>query len=533
METDIPSSRALDIEAIAEARKKHDEVIADLLETAISREDALFVEVAHMGGTPSYIASVSLEWIRRQVNLTDTMPLLKKSIDKETGKLQIDEESIEIISQRSIDWSREAVLAKYLIERDTHKFPPILAVLSQPWVDDPDSAMWDEEGNAKETSITFRPLDVRGRMGLIDLSAKVRLYALDGQHRVIGIKAALELISTGRLDVRDKDRKVKRDEMLSLDDLIAENGLDESQLQQLGAERMGIEIIPAVLQGESRADAQLRVRTTFTHVNKQASPLTPGEIAQLDEDDGFAIVARRVAVGHPFLKGVKSAVNFKNSTISSRSVPITTLQTLTWMARTYLMAHNDYASWAPRGKELARRPGKSELDRGVADYTALWNHMAELPTFHAIAAGEPVTHHRRFAHEDKTGGVGYGHLLLRPVGQQALAQAVGLLHAGGMSLDHIFAKLSILDRRGALRLDAVENPWWGVLYDINGKRISIKGRETAGKILRHMIGGLPSDKDRRALREAIAEARFIGDGKCRDYNNDIVPKSKMVLPEQI
>ncbi|MCQ8195158.1 DGQHR domain-containing protein [Streptomyces rugosispiralis] len=532
MDTQIPPSRATDIEAIAEARRKHDEVIADLLETSISREDALFVEVAHMGGTPSYIASVSLEWIRRQVNLTDTMPLLKRSIDKETGKLRIDEESIEIISQRSIDWSREAVLAKYLIERDTHKFPPILAVLSQPWVDDPDSEMWDEEGCAKEASIAFRRLDVRGRLGLIDLSAKSRLYALDGQHRVIGIKAALELISTGRLDVRDKDRKVKRDEMLSLDDLVAENGLDEAQLQQLGDERMGIEIIPAVLKGESRADAQLRVRTTFTHVNKQASPLTPGEIAQLDEDDGFAIVARRVAVGHPFLTRVKSAVNFKNSTISSRSVPITTLQTLTWMARTYLLAHNDYAGWATKGKELARRPEKAGLARGVADYTALWDHIAELPTFRAIAAGEPVARHRRFAHEDKT-GVGYGHLLLRPVGQQALAQAVGLLHAEGMSLDHIFAKLTTLDRRGALRLDAVENPWWGVLYDINGKRISIKGRETAIKILRHMVGGLPTEKDRKVLREAIVEARSIGDGECRDYTNNIVPKSKIGLPEQL
>ncbi|MFE6038783.1 DGQHR domain-containing protein [Streptomyces sp. NPDC056452] len=533
MDMPVALSHATDIEAIAAARRKHDEVIAELLEASISREDALFVEVAHMGGTPSYIASVSLEWIRRQVNLTDTMPLLKRSIDKETGKLRIDEESIEIISQRSIDWSREAVLAKYLIERDTHKFPPILAVLSQPWVDDPDSQMWDEEGCAKEASVAFRALDLRGRLGLIDLSAKARLYALDGQHRVIGIKAALELISTGRLDVRDKDRKVKRDEMLSLDDLISDNGLDEAQLQQLGDERMGIEIIPAVLKGESRTDAQLRVRTTFTHVNKQASPLTPGEIAQLDEDDGFAIVARRVAVSHPFLSSVKSAVNFKNSTISSRSVPITTLQTLTWMARTYLLAHNDYASWGTKGKELARRPGKADLTRGVADYTALWDHIAELPTFRAIAAGESVVLHRRFAHEDKSQGVGGGHLLLRPVGQQALAQAVGLLHAEGMALDYIFAKLGTLDREGALRLDAVENPWWGVLYDMNGKRISIKGRDTAVKILRHVVGGLPTDKERKVLREAIADARFIGDGDYRDYNNSIVSKSKISLPDQL
>ncbi|MER6280279.1 DGQHR domain-containing protein [Streptomyces sp900105245] len=532
MDTQVVADQATDIEAIAAARRKRDEVIAALLEESIAREDALLVETARMGGTPSYIASVTLDWIRRQVNLTETMPLLKKSIDKDTGKLRIDEESIEIISQRPIDWSREAVLAKYLIEREAHKFPPILAVLTQPWVDDPDSEMWDEEGCARETSITFRRLDVRGRLGLIDLGAEMRLYALDGQHRVIGIRAALELISTGRLDVRDKDRKVKRDEVLDLDELIATNGLDEAQVNQLGAERMGVEIIPAVIKGETRADAQLRVRTIFTHVNKQASTLTPGEIAQLDEDNGFAIVARRVAVGHPFFKGIKSAVNFKNSTISARSAHITTLQTMKEMVKTYLLADNDYASWHFKPNELPRRPADSELAKGVAAFAALWDHIARLPTFQTIAADETVAPYRRFTHEDNE-GVGGGHLLLRPVGQQALAQAVGLLHADGMSLDSIFAKLTILDHRGALKLDAVENPWWGVLYDVAGKRISIKGRETAVKILRHVIGGLPTDKDRKALREAIAEARFIGGNDYRDYTDNIVPKSKITLPEQL
>lgn len=533
MDTQAALDRVTEMERVAAAGKRQAEMMAEFLDDAIARQDTLFVEAARMGGTPSYIASVSLEWIRRQVHLAHTMPLLKKKIDPVTGKVRIDEESIDVIRQRPIDWSREAVLAKYLVEREHHKFPPILAVLSQPWVDDPDSEMWDEEGHAKETSVRFRTLDGGGRVGLIDLSSEARLYALDGQHRVIGISAALSLISTGRLDVREKEGKVKRDEMLILDDLIDEFDLDESEVQKLGAERMGIEIIPAVIAGESREEAQLRVRTTFTHVNKQAAPLTPGEISQLDEDNGFAIVARRVAVGHPFLKDVKNAVNFKNSTISKRSAQITTLQTMTEMAQSYLIAHNEYTGWGSKRGELPRRPEESSLIEGIKDFTLMWDQIALLPTFERIVGGESVALHRRFAHEDKD-GQGNGHMLLRPVGQQALAQAVGLLHAGeaNMSLDSIFAKLAILDRRGGFQLDSVKNPWWGVLYDFNGQRISIRGRDTAVKILRYMIAGLP-DKDRKELREAIAEARFIGSDEYRDYADTRVARNKINLPEQL
>ncbi|MCC9309127.1 DGQHR domain-containing protein [Kitasatospora sp. RB6PN24] len=534
MDTRSASDLAAEMEELTGLRERQINMIARFLDDSIARDDALFVEVAQMGGSPSYIASASLEWIRNQVSLANTMPLLKKSIDPETGKLRIDEESIEAISQRAIDWSREAVLAKYLIERDNHKFPPILVVLSQPWVDDPDSDMWDEDGCAKETSATFRALDGRGRVGMLELGPQTRLYAFDGQHRVIGIDAALKLITYGRLDVRDKEGKVKRDEVLLLDAIVAEHNLDEAQLQQLGAERMGVEIIPAVLKGESREDAQRRVRSIFTHVNKQASPLTPGEVAQLDEDNGFAIVARRVAVEHPLFKTAKSAVNFKNSTISKRSAHITTLQTLTEMAKGYLLADNHYSDWEAKGRELARRPSDAELVRGRSDFAQLWDYINEMPTFQAISRGESASRFRRFGHEVERGsGGGKGHLLLRPVGQQAMAQAVGLLRAEGMHLDDIFSKLHTLDSRGGLKLDAVENPWWGVLYDFNGQRMSIKGRDTAVKIFRHLVSGLPTDKERRALRDLIADARLVGEHEYRDYSGEVVQRNKISLPATI
>ncbi|MYS87881.1 DGQHR domain-containing protein [Embleya scabrispora] len=506
-------------------------VLALLLDDRIKHEDALFVEAARMGGSPSYIASTSLEWIRNHVRLANTMPLLKRSLDPETGKLRIDEESIEIISQRAIDWSREAVLAKYLIERDNHKFPPILVVLGQPWVDDPTSDMWDEDGAARETSTTFEALDGQGRVGMLELGPTSSLYVFDGQHRLIGIAAALHLITYGRLDVRDREGNVKRDEALVLDDLVEEHGLDETRLQQLGAERMGVEIIPAVIRGETRADAQRRVRSIFTHVNKQASPLTKGEVAQLDEDNGFAIVARRIAVEHPLFKTGRNAVNFKNSTITKRSAHLTTLQTLTEMAKRYLTADESYAGWNAKGRELARRPVDEELVRGRADFKELWDHIADLPTFRGIASGQSPSRYRRFEHEvEKGSGGGRGYMLLRPIGQQALGQAVGVMRAEGVSWDDIFAKVAAMDGADGLRLDFVGGPWWGVLYDFNGQRINTKGLETAVKLLCHLIAGLPTDRDRRALRELVADARSVGEDEFRDYNGEIVPRSKIALP---
>ncbi|HAA30037.1 MAG TPA: hypothetical protein DCE56_23060, partial [Cyanobacteria bacterium UBA8553] len=60
----------------------------------------------------------------------------------DTQNIEIDAETIEEIQQRPLDWSRQATLAQYLAARKHHKFPPVLVVMNQPWVDNPQAAEW-------------------------------------------------------------------------------------------------------------------------------------------------------------------------------------------------------------------------------------------------------------------------------------------------------------------------------------------------------------------------------------------------------
>ena len=51
-------------------------------------------------------------------------------------------------------------------------------------------------------------------------------------------------------------------------------------------ERIGIEIVPAVVRGETIVRACRRLRQLFVDVNEHAKPLTSGGLARLDEPHG-------------------------------------------------------------------------------------------------------------------------------------------------------------------------------------------------------------------------------------------------------
>lgn len=517
-------------EEIAALEKKQRDALATLLDQFRKSDSTIFAQRAEMGGTASFLSSVSLNWIKSNVRLANQLPLFHSKIDPVSGRLSIDEESVHWITQREVNWARQAELAEYLVSRRTHKFPPILVVITCPWVDDPTSDKWDSEGRAKESVADFTPLDRKGDLGLLDIdNSEFTVYALDGQHRKIGIDGALDLVSTGRLSKFNREKKPDGDKVLSLDLLIEEHDLDPIRLQTLGNERIGVEIIPAVVAGETREEAQRRIRSVFTHVNKQAAPLDNSQLAQLDEDNGFAIVARRAATEHPLLKRARR-VNLNNSTIALKSASLTTLQAVKEMAHRFLSPQNGYAQWSNTGRLLPVRPSDEDLERGLQQFIEFLDHFSSLPSMMEIQRGTPVVNMRRFGHEKPLGG--RGHMLFRPVGQVALAQAVGVLIVNDkVGLDEIFEKLRQFDEDDGFRLDTSSNPWWGVLFDFTGKRMRIKGRDTAARIIRYLISGLPTKTERDLLLQEIALARSLGkDDEYRNYDHEVVARSGLKLP---
>ena len=192
------------IDEIEQANQKKKQVLEELLKEQLTDETQIPVTKLQMGATISYIGSATLPWISRHISMFTELPLMRNKIDK--GRLVIDEEILDEL-QRAPDWSRQAVLVHYLIGNRTRKFPPILVVISEPWVDKVDAKEWDEQGRATKTSIPFSSLDGDNRIGKIDFYDGVIACVADGQHRLLGIKGFIELMQTGFLRLMRKDFK--------------------------------------------------------------------------------------------------------------------------------------------------------------------------------------------------------------------------------------------------------------------------------------------------------------------------------------
>ncbi|MEU9890134.1 DNA sulfur modification protein DndB [Sphaerisporangium sp. NPDC051011] len=98
--------------------------------------------------------------------------------------------------------------------------------------------------------------------GVLTFDGTHQFFALDGQHRLRAIKDA-----------------VKRD-------------------PELGREDINVIVVPHFDDAEGRR----RTRRLFTNINRNAVKTTAGENIALDEDDGFAILTRRLLDEHAFLK---------------------------------------------------------------------------------------------------------------------------------------------------------------------------------------------------------------------------------------
>ena len=436
----------MDQDITSQLRQKESEekeALALLLERHLSRQEQLFVQKTKMGTAQSYLGSVTLEWLASRVSFALQLQLFRRKYDQKTHNIIRDSETIEELQQRPLDWSRQAHLAQYLAVLKNHKFPPILVVISKDWVNDPNAIEWDSECRADVSVDDFTSLDKNDSIGLLNIGKNYSIFALDGQHRLMGIQGLMELLQTGKLDIYNKDKKATGNP-ITLDDLIEEYDLDPIALQSLSKEKIGIEIIPAVIKGETYEEARRRVRSVFVHVNRMAISLSKGQLVLLNEDDGFAIVSRRLAITHPLLKDRdekdwNSRVNWDSATIASKSTVLTTLQALQNMTEGYL--EDKFPQWKSKNKKnlISLRPDDQEIEEGLKLISKLFDGLASLPSYRQLEQGVKTYELRRFNHEK---GGGEGNFLFRPVGQIALAQALGFLVFGKeMQLESIIKKI--------------------------------------------------------------------------------------------
>jgi len=126
-------------------------------------------------------------------------------------------------------------------------------------------------------------------LGFLTLQGDEALFALDGQHRLAGIKKAIK-------------------------DKIDQDPYDEVSVIFVGHRdtKKGLE----------------RTRRLFTTLNKTARPVTKGEIIALDEDDVMAICVRRLIEETELLSGNRIAFVASNNMPTQNTTALTTIANL-------------------------------------------------------------------------------------------------------------------------------------------------------------------------------------------------------------
>jgi len=522
-----------EIDELYEREAKEKRVLAQLLERYTNLQGRYLATRGEMGvhttaggkqfRTPSFVVSHDLSWLASHMKMGSEMSFMRTYIGND-GKLKIDESNVDELKQRQPDWSRQASLTAYLVADKMRKFGTILAVVSPDWVNQPEHENWGRDGRALKGAIQFEPLDQQGRVGLLNLSEGF-VYALDGQHRVMGIRGVKELIEN-HFTLKNKHgigdaEKVPQEEFLNF------FNLELGQLESLLSERMHVEYIPAVLAGETREEASRRLRSVFFAINSHAKKPTKGENLTLDEVDGYSLVARRVGVRHSLFKGSSgSRINWKGSSLPERSEWFTTLEALKEMTRVFLEKANPGLAkrWHPPVelgiKSAIFRPPEDELDAASVQVTEFFGHMMMLPVFQGLLASTEVTKElaeaRAFPDADSEYPNGRGHLLLRPVGQIVLAAAVGRLvnpsAKDRMTVEEVFKIISQLDSAGRFEAHRPENIWYGVTYNFHKKKmdVALSHRELAIRLLMYLVRGADEAERISLLREVISKREVEG-----------------------
>ena len=506
-----------------------------------SNPNYILVSKNKMGDNLSFTGSMTLDNFGKTIKFAHQMQLFSHMVetdDKGKQRLTRDAGMLNDLTQREVNYKREESLVKYLLD-DSRKFPPILAVITADWVDprDPenpkyDQEFWDDSRNpiAKKDSCEFIPLTED--LGLLNISNDFFIYALDGQHRLLGVKGLQTLADKGSITFGKKTQ-----------DLSTVTGIDDypvSEINRILNEKISIEFVVGVKKDETRSEAKERVRTLFVDINDKAQKLSKAAGAAL-KDTGYNKIAKKVLEMDNFLaKEVDKdgldpvkVTNLQATNPTDSSPEFTTLDILVHMAENLIQE----PAWKSNSKtKLSKEEAENKVEEHSATFANFIEKMSKLQCLDQFMnTTDMKASNFRIYNQKKTAdkSFGAGNILFRRVGQITFAKAVGDLMndpENPMDLDKIFKKIYIFEKKGGFeKLDRPSSIFYSILFDPNKTRMIVSGSniKLASDLLRYVLFQPFTDDKRETLRQDLIDKRRMRSiNKIRDYNGDNIDFSE-------
>ena len=344
-------------------------------------------------------------------------------------------EALSDMIQRYLKEGRAVQIADYLKRQPEHFFNSLVIATygGQPnW-----HALSDVRSKTATDELKSLDEETVASVGFLTLTGQEKLFALDGQHRLAGIKKAVK------------------------------DGLDNDPYDELSVIFVGHKDTKKGLE---------RTRRLFTTLNKTARPVSKGEIIALDEDDVMAICVRRLIEQTNLFAGNRIAFVERNN------MPPTNTTSLTTIANLYdiltILFTTAQSNLKKQKADMQRlRPDDETLDEyfkfAETYFLRLRENIKALDEFFSAKNTEPVVKKYRGNHG--------GNVLFRPIGLEITTRVVARL-TEDMSLEKAVKLAS------QLPCDLNEEPYRWLMWEPN-KKIMLNGHKvTIREVLLYMVG---------------------------------------------
>ena len=308
---------------------------------------------AHMGDWIYYVTFLRMDQIADQIHIAQEIHSSKVLKD---------------MIQRQIT-NRASQISDYLLKQPQRFFNSLIVGV---YGGSPD---WYELAIGKNLRFDapVLPSELEGVLGILRLDGTQILFAVDGQHRVEGIKQALK-----------KNDELKQEEVSVI--FVAHRN-DSSGME--------------------------RTRRLFTTLNRYAKPVSKSEIVALDEDDIIAITTRELVEKYPLFQEKISLSKTKAIAVKDNR-NFTTIITLYDVLEILFRRKR---GWSEFKRHRREDDTIAEFNRNSAHF---WDRMVvHFPPLKEVIASQPDENIAgRYRH--RAGG----HLLFRPVGLLIIANVV-------------------------------------------------------------------------------------------------------------
>lgn len=228
--------------------------------------------------------------------------------------------------QRSLTKNYESI-TNYILSQKEHFFNALVL------------AVYDGEPVWNEIEVGFKGEDYYN-MGFLMLNGEEKIFPVDGQHRVEGIKDAI------------KENPELEDETISV----------------------------ILIGHQKNKEGMERTRRIFSTLNRYAKPVSTGDIIALDEDDTVAIVTRNMLESFPLFMNDNISDDKKTKAIAEKDVKSFT--SLIKLYETNKVIYRYYKSFRDKTKRLHTnkevdeylkfRPKQEDIDNFEKYLTDFW-----------------------------------------------------------------------------------------------------------------------------------------------------------------